>query len=506
MFKNLFLGIVACLLSITATAQSRYLTRGASEGELYMAANWYCNYALSWEEEDTTYKAMLHITENGKKIELNHSAAWRDPDALTGEALPMNIYHVIADATSGALYNTDWYMAYADNGLPYNYDRLWFSDDYGKTWELRDENVGNRFYCTANIEGIVYKGNYGVVSKSINYGKSFTILEGISQIGKEPGLMDCEFYYIMLRGFQYTNDCYETYLVEKTIDSEYVYGQIGGFFPDVFRGGLPGEVYVTSGFPDGSYKVSFSADTGEHFRVVHQRNNFSTFMSDRKAGDFYIVGGGHRATQQPWGWYDKVWIEYYTDYGETLVGMYAHELQRHYLSVNCQGIMSLQASIEDKNNVFLSWEAPETGIVTAYHIYRKDVLIKELQGTSFFDEDLPDGDYTYYVKVVYADGCETLSYNVAKLTIQTTGIVETQGIASLQVYPNPTNGQLSIMNYELRITNIEIFDLMGKTVGAYQFPSFGGAEEVNISHLPTGMYFLRITTEKGTITKKIIKQ
>jgi len=85
------------------------------------------------------------------------------------------------------------------------------------------------------------------------------------------------------------------------------------------------------------------------------------------------------------------------------------------------------------------------------------------------------------------------------------GIVETQSIVSVRIYPNPTDSQLTIDNGELTIENVEIFDLMGKTVGAYQFPSFGGAGVVNVSHLPVGVYFIRITTENETITQKIIK-
>ena len=65
---------------------------------------------------------------------------------------------------------------------------------------------------------------------------------------------------------------------------------------------------------------------------------------------------------------------------------------------------------------------------------------------------------------------------------------------------------IAAINGQWIIENIEIFDLMGRCVGAYQFPSFGGAGEVNISHLPTGMYFVKITTENGTIMKKIIKK
>jgi hypothetical protein len=166
-----------------------------------------------------------------------------------------------------------------------------------------------------------------------------------------------------------------------------MFGQISGFFPDVFRGGLPGEVYITSGFPNNIYKVSFSADTGKHFRIIYQRNGFVTFMSDRKAGDFYIVTQKAIETQKPWGYYVRICIEHYTDYGETLAGTYCHDLTRE-------------------------------GVVTAVG-------------------EMEQGD----------------------------GIV---------VYPNPTDGQLLIVNCQLLIEKIEIFDLMGRMVMSITSPPSGG--------------------------------
>jgi len=84
------------------------------------------------------------------------------------------------------------------------------------------------------------------------------------------------------------------------------------------------------------------------------------------------------------------------------------------------------------------------------------------------------------------------------------GIVETQGIASVWVYPNPTTGELQVTSYELQVTGIEIYDVFGKNVSV-KFPSFGGVRGGNISHLPNGVYFLKIQTDNGTITQKIIK-
>jgi hypothetical protein len=85
-------------------------------------------------------------------------------------------------------------------------------------------------------------------------------------------------------------------------------------------------------------------------------------------------------------------------------------------------------------------------------------------------------------------------------------IVETPLMASLRIYPNPTVGQLRIENDELRINDVEIYDVVGKKL-PLQFPSFGGAGVVlDISHLQSGTYLVRIQTNAGTITKKVIKQ
>jgi hypothetical protein len=90
----------------------------------------------------------------------------------------------------------------------------------------------------------------------------------------------------------------------------------------------------------------------------------------------------------------------------------------------------------------------------------------------------------------------------------TTAINELQN--HVKIYPNPTSGQLRIMNYALnqvqgQIENIEILDVMGRAVGIAHPPLRGGLEGLDISDLPTGTYFLRITTNNGTITEKIIK-
>jgi len=95
-----------------------------------------------------------------------------------------------------------------------------------------------------------------------------------------------------------------------------------------------------------------------------------------------------------------------------------------------------------------------------------------------------------------ANSC-TLVANFIKIT-DITDITETSAV---NIYPNPTSGQLRITNYKLQIEGIEIFDIIGRK----QKTEVRKQDEIDISHLRSGIYFVRVLTEKGAITKKIVK-
>jgi len=95
----------------------------------------------------------------------------------------------------------------------------------------------------------------------------------------------------------------------------------------------------------------------------------------------------------------------------------------------------------------------------------------------------------------------------------TVGIAETALSDQITVYPNPTTGMLYVEMYgRASLQGVEIFDLMGRSVGGI-FPSNNlegwqpqaDGVVINISHLPIGIYLLHIDTEQGEVVKKIIK-
>ena len=96
----------------------------------------------------------------------------------------------------------------------------------------------------------------------------------------------------------------------------------------------------------------------------------------------------------------------------------------------------------------------------------------------------------------------------AHLAMEPSGvdIKETNNDLSLQIYPNPTSGQLTIESGEVKIGNVEIYDVIGKKIITHQMFQMSPEIVIDISHLQAGFYFLRITTEAGEVIKKVLKE
>ena len=92
---------------------------------------------------------------------------------------------------------------------------------------------------------------------------------------------------------------------------------------------------------------------------------------------------------------------------------------------------------------------------------------------------------------------------IAKFSTNTVDNAAIQGVTSLRVYPNPTTGQLTVSGTNLK--GAEVYDLTGRKQPAENSKANDGIR-INISHLSAGIYFLKIQTEEGTVTKKIIKK
>ncbi|RZJ27782.1 MAG: T9SS type A sorting domain-containing protein, partial [Flavobacterium sp.] len=106
----------------------------------------------------------------------------------------------------------------------------------------------------------------------------------------------------------------------------------------------------------------------------------------------------------------------------------------------------------------------------------------------------------------------TTSVNIPLLSINqtTTGYLSAGGALlgtptflqnSVSLWPNPVKDILNISSADATLKSVTITDANGRTViqGTQQ-------DEIDLSDLSRGVYFARIETDRGSETKKIIKQ
>ena len=81
---------------------------------------------------------------------------------------------------------------------------------------------------------------------------------------------------------------------------------------------------------------------------------------------------------------------------------------------------------------------------------------------------------------------------------RTVGISKTPASDAVLVYPNPASNVLHIQAAHLY--KVELMDMSGRLINTTDQP------KLDISHLPIGAYFVRITTPENTTVKRIIKK
>ncbi|WP_456439806.1 T9SS type A sorting domain-containing protein [Psychroserpens sp.] len=114
---------------------------------------------------------------------------------------------------------------------------------------------------------------------------------------------------------------------------------------------------------------------------------------------------------------------------------------------------------------------------------------------------LAQGDHYLHIRVLNADGTWSL-YERQLFEIDGTLNINTEILSEITLFPNPTSDYINIyMPNGNQITKTVIYDLNGKQV----YQSTKHIEKINISNFSNGTYLLILETEKGRISKKILK-
>ena len=89
----------------------------------------------------------------------------------------------------------------------------------------------------------------------------------------------------------------------------------------------------------------------------------------------------------------------------------------------------------------------------------------------------------------------------------TLGIDVNELNSSVSLYPNPVKNKLTLKNNgNIKLTNAVIVDVRGAVIQNIILDNMPPVKDIYLSHYTSGVYFINIETERGSIVKRFIKQ
>jgi len=164
-----------------------------------------------------------------------------------------------------------------------------------------------------------------------------------------------------------------------------------------------------------------------------------------------------------------------------------------------------------------NFEADKTKILENESVYFSDLSQNATAWEWFFEGGTPEtstekkpviaynnkGAFDVKLKVTNSFGSDEI-LKPKYITVEDIKVDENSEI-QLKIYPNPTTGKLIIDNGQLTIDNVVIYDIYGRKVFE-QKSNLTVLLSCDLTVLPNGIYFLKISTEKGVHFSKIIIQ
>ena len=151
----------------------------------------------------------------------------------------------------------------------------------------------------------------------------------------------------------------------------------------------------------------------------------------------------------------------------------------------------------DHNRVTLTWESLGSDYE---YIVRCDGAYLTTQSATSFTEVRGDGTYLYSVSAKRQNQLTAPYFLLVEV-----GILDVaESLSELQVYPNPTQGMLTLsMSGDATPRQMEysLFNLTGQRVLS---GTFEGSVQLNLASQPKGLYVLQLVCDGQTITRKVV--
>lgn len=146
------------------------------------------------------------------------------------------------------------------------------------------------------------------------------------------------------------------------------------------------------------------------------------------------------------------------------------------------------------------------GTLSGYKVFRNSAAIATIDNpatTSYIDENMSLGYYTYYVTALYSDPeGESLPSNTVQITLTS---IDSDILSNVSMYPNPFQNSITINNAE-QLNKVVVTNLIGQTL--INIPLHGSSTEyIPTSRLAKGVYLITVYGKNGERkVSKMIKE
>jgi hypothetical protein len=169
-------------------------------------------------------------------------------------------------------------------------------------------------------------------------------------------------------------------------------------------------------------------------------------------------------------------------------GLHTTNIENHAITI----AWDADANVESWN---IQYRVANGGALSSATSTTNSYTITNLQGNT---------DYEIQVQANCGNG--NLSDWSAAISAHTTNVgIENWLENSVVLFPNPAREYVDIrIDGDVNVTNMEIFDVYGKLINTVNV--IDNPTRINVNGLADGMYFVRVTTDKGMVTKTFVKK
>jgi hypothetical protein len=115
------------------------------------------------------------------------------------------------------------------------------------------------------------------------------------------------------------------------------------------------------------------------------------------------------------------------------------------------------------------------------------------------------GQAVVYVAFRHWGVSDQFTMEIDDVSVTATALGTSEFFANnFRMYPNPATNVINLTSANTTFNAVEVTDINGRTVKTLSYTGVANAE-INISDLSSGMYFLKVISDIGTGTTKVIK-